>query len=416
MADAFDEALKKFDRIATTLVEKGILNYSKEEIEVLRNAKEILTVHFTAKVGGKKRVIEAHRVHYNNALGPTKGGIRYHPNVDLGEVKALAFWMTLKNSLLDLPYGGGKGGIKINPKELTQEEIEAISREYIRSIHFFVGQYKDVPAPDVYTNPQIMGYMVDEYAKIKGQYTPAMITGKPIIIGGSQGRGYSTAMGGIYVLEELLKTQDKTLDQVKIAIQGFGNAGSFFAKIAHERGAKVVAVSDSKGAIYNEQGLDIPKLIEYKKQNRTVRDFESAQNIDNIFEVETDVLVPAALENSITLDNVESIKANIIVELANGPINSEAELILDKKGVIILPDILSNAGGVTVSYFEWVQGIYGYYWTEEEVLDKLKQRMSKAFKNLHESYVKKHNITYRQAAYAYSISRVLEAEKARGRI
>jgi len=351
-------------------------------------------------------------------LGPTKGGIRFHQEVDFDEVKALALWMTLKNSLLGLPYGGGKGGVTINPKEFSQEELEQISREYIRQIHKFIGPRIDIPAPDVYTNPQIMGYMMDEYEKIKKEHNPGVLTGKPLSIGGSEGRSYSTAMGGVYVLRELIKEQEINVKECSVAIHGFGNAGMNMARILDKEGYVIVAVSDSKGGIYDPNGLDVKKVIAHKQKTKSVKDFTDSKNITNeeLIELDVNVLVPASLSNIITKTNVEKVKAKIIVELANGPVESDADDILFKKGVIVLPDILSNAGGVTVSYFEWMQNLSGDVWTEEEVIEKLDKKMTATYKELSEKYVKAHKISFRTAAYIKAISRVIQAEKDRGRI
>jgi len=310
-----------------------------------------------------------------------------------------------------LPLGGGKGGIIVDPRQLSASELERLSRGYIRAIYKFLGADIDVPAPDVYTNGQIMSWMLDEYETIVGRHTPGMITGKPISLGGSEGRGFSTAQGGVYVLEEAMKKLG--LDKnARIAIQGFGNAGSFKAKLLFKDGYKIVATSDSQGAIYNSAGLDIEALDKHKASGASVSTFAGGQKIDNIFAVEADILVPAALENSITIDNVDLIKAKLIVELANGPITPEADKVLATKNILVVPDILANAGGVAVSYFEQVQNAYNYYWSEEEVLAKLKVMMTKAFDEAWEQKVK-YNTTLRMGAYALAVGRVAEAMKYR---
>jgi len=401
MANAFDNAKKLLKRTA------GIMGLSEENINYLSTPKKVLEAKL--KVGDKE--YQAYRVQYNDVLGPTKGGIRYHPNVSLDEVKALGFWMTLKNSLAGLPYGGAKGGVIVNPKELTEEEIEELSREYVRAFHQDLGAWKDVPAPDVYTTPQIMAWMLDEFEKIKGEKEPAMITGKPLELGGSKGRSYSTAQGGVFVLMELLKERKN----IKIAIQGFGNAGSNAAKILYEQGYKIIAVSDSKTGIYKNEGLNINEVIAYKRANKTLKGYENAEEISNkeLLELETDVLILAALENQITIENADRIKAEIILELANGPVTPEADEILDNKNIIVVPDILANSGGVIVSYFEWVQNLQAYYWTEEEVIKKLKQVIVNSLNKVL-SMSKEKNVSLRMAAYIAAIKRILDASKLRG--
>ncbi len=401
MANAFDNVKKLLKKTA------GIMGLSEENLNYLSTPKKVLKAKL--KVGDKE--YQAYRVQYNNVLGPTKGGIRYHPNVSLDEVKALGFWMTLKNSLAGLPYGGAKGGVIVNPKELTEEEIEELSREYVRAFHQDLGAWKDVPAPDVYTTPQIMAWMLDEFEKIKGEKEPAMITGKPLELGGSKGRSYSTAQGGVFVLMELLKERKN----IKIAIQGFGNAGSNAAKILYEQGYKIIAVSDSKTGIYKNEGLNINEVIAYKRANKTLKGYENAKEISNkeLLELETDVLILAALENQITIENADRIKAEIILELANGPVTPEADEILDNKNIIVVPDILANSGGVIVSYFEWVQNLQAYYWTEEEVIKKLKQVIVNSLNKVL-SMSKEKNVSLRMAAYIAAIKRILDASKLRG--
>ncbi|RLG13447.1 MAG: glutamate dehydrogenase [Candidatus Nanohalarchaeota archaeon] len=393
-------------------------NIDEKDIEILKHPKKILMVNFPVHTSKGLKVISGYRVQYNDALGPTKGGLRFHPHVDIEGVKALAFWMTLKNAILDLPYGGAKGGITIDPQEFTEHDLEEISREYIRQIHLFIGPAKDIPAPDVYTNPKIMGWMMDEFGKIKGEHVPAMITGKPLSIGGSQARSYSTAMGGFFVLREALAKYKINPLQTKTAIHGFGNAGMNLAKIMDSNNMTVVAVSDSKGGIYNENGLNIESLIKHKKETRSVVDFAGAKPLTNndILELNVDILVPAALENAITKSNAGNINAKIILELANGPITFKADKILYEKKIVVLPDILANAGGVTVSYFEWMQNLYGARWTEEEILKKLDDRMKTAFDELYDNYVSESYVDFRTAAYVYAIKKIIQAEKDRGRI
>jgi len=325
---------------------------------------------------GSLAFFEGYRVEYNNALGPYKGGIRYHPEADENEVKALAFWMTLKCAVAGIPMGGGKGGIKVDPKKLSKGELERLSRGWIQKLSDVLGPKKDVPAPDVNTTPEIMAWMADEYAKITGDTSGAVITGKPIEKGGSEGRGVATGLGGFYVFETLQEAL-KLPQKCKVVIQGFGNVGSNAALIFQKNGHQVVAVSDSKGGIYAEEGLDLEKVLAFKKETGRLVDFPGAKNVSNeeLLEIETDLLVPGAFENVITEENADKIKAKVILELANGPISSEADDLLFKKGIPIIPDILANSGGVTVSYFEWEQNLKKEHWSEEEVFQKLHQYM-----------------------------------------
>ncbi len=401
----FQNAMKLLDRAAKVA---NIQNY-----EVLKSAKRTIMVRVPLKRDdGSITFVNGYRVQYNDARGPTKGGIRFHPKVDLDEVKALAFWMTIKNAVVDIPYGGAKGGVAINPKELSERELEQVSRNFIKEIHQFIGPEKDIPAPDVYTNEKVMAWMLDEYDKIKGGNYPGVITGKPLSLGGSRGRAYSTALGGVFVLEDAV---DEFNIGNKVVIQGFGNAGSNMAKFLHDKGFKIIAVSDSKGGVYSPEGLDIEKLIEFKKETGSVVNFPGTKQVSNkeILELETDILIPAALENQITKENADRIKAKIVAELANGPVSFEADEILSKKGVIVIPDVLFNAGGVTVSYFEWVQNLYGYYWDEEEVNAKLKEKMSNAFNEILKVH-DKYKTNLRDAAYIIAMQRILDAEKMRG--
>lgn len=410
--DVFDNVRKQLDKI------RKITDYSEEEMQLLLNPKRIIQVNFPVKMkNGKVKRFNGYRVQFNDARGPTKGGIRFHPNVDIGEVKSLAFWMALKCSVVNIPYGGAKGGVEVDPKSLSNDELEALSRAYIKAIHEVVGPTKDVPAPDVYTTPQIMAWMLDEYEKIKGEHLPGLITGKPLELGGSQGRGFSTSQGGAYVLREYMKIREMKPENSTVAIQGFGNAGSFMAKILHEWGYKVVAVSDSKTGVYNKDGLDVVSLLEHKHKTDSVSGFPGAKEITNkeLLGLEVTVLVPAALENQITKENAESIKAEVIVELANGPISPDADTILDRKKIHVIPDILANAGGVTVSYFEWVQNLYGYYWTETEVLEKLERIMIKSFVDVYETS-QQYKTNFRNGAYILALKRILDAEKLRGNI
>ncbi len=389
---------------------------SDDLFEALKYPREVLVMHLPVKMDdGKIKVFKAYRSHHNNARGPYKGGVRYHPDVTLEEVMALSAWMTWKCSTVGIPYGGGKGGIACNPKEMSQAELERLSRAYSLAISRFVGVDYDIPAPDVYTNPQVMAWFVDTYEKVKGWSEPGVYTGKPIIIGGSEGRGDATSRGGAFVTREAMKVLG-IKEGATCAIQGYGNAGSFAHKLYTELlGVKVVAVSDSKGGIYNPKGLDYEKVMEVKTKTGSVVNYEDADKITNeeLLELEVDILVPAALENVITKDNADKIKAKVISELANGPVTPDADKILFDKGIVCLPDILANAGGVTVSYFEWVQGRMGYWWSLERIHEELDKIMTKAFHDIYNIH-KKHNIDMRTAAYVLSIGRVAEAMKVRG--
>lgn len=390
------------------------LNLSEKEKEILFNHKSIQT----AKLNVEGNEYEAFRIIHNNALGPGKGGIRFHPDVSEDGVKSLSFWMSIKNSLLDLPYGGAKGGVKVNLKDLDKKTIEKISREYIKKFHEFIGENKDVPAPDVYTNPEIMGWMLDEYEKIKKRKEPAMITGKPLELGGINLRTDATSKGGVIILEEFLKKRNLNFKELKIAIQGFGNAGMNVAKILFEKGHNIVAISDSKGGIYSTSKLNITKLIKHKLKNKTVLGFENSKNITNeeILELNVDFLILAALENQITKKNADKIKAKNILELANGPITSEADEILFNKDISILPDILANAGGVVASYCEWCQNKSGGILDEEYLNNFFESRMRNTFEKIYYLKNKKKNFSFRSVCYILSIKNILNAEKARGNL
>ncbi|WP_337859993.1 Glu/Leu/Phe/Val dehydrogenase [Ferroplasma sp.] len=409
--DPFDIALEQLDKAAK------IMKLDKASVDVLSSPKEILQVSIPVKMdNGVTQVFTGFRVHYNNARGPMKGGIRYYIKENLSEVKALSAWMTWKTALLGLPFGGAKGGIICDAKKLSKAELERLSRGYIDAIVNFIGPEIDVPAPDVYTTPQIMGWMMDEYEKIVRHSAPGVITGKPLTIGGSLGRGDATAKGGMYVLKEGAKYKGIDLTKAKFAVQGFGNAGQFAVKFVKEMfGAKVVAVSDSSGGIYKESGIDYNELLAYKEKNGTVENFPGSKNISNedLLEANVDVLIPSAIEDQLTGENAAKVKAKIVLELANGPSTPEADEIFYKNDVLLLPDFLSNAGGVTVSYFEWVQNITGDYWTEETVYNRLDQKMTAATKDVIAAH-EKYNTDPRTAAYIIAVQRVLDAMKARG--
>jgi len=365
---------------------------------------------------GTTQVFRGFRVQYNDARGPTKGGIRYHPDETIDTVRALAAWMTWKCAMVDIPLGGGKGGIICNPRQLSQGELERLSRAYIRQVGRLIGLEKDVPAPDVYTNPQIMAWMMDEFSFLQGYNEFGVITGKPIPLGGSAGRGDATARGGIYTLREAGKALGIELNGATTAIQGYGNAGSFAHKLGEELlGLKVTAVSDSRGGIVNPDGLDYESVFAFKQQNGTVLGYPGTTEITNpeLLELDVDVLIPAALESVITQSNAGNIKAKISVELANGPTTPEADQILFENGVYVIPDFLANAGGVTVSYFEMVQNTYNYYWEESDVHERLDRKMTAAFHSMHNT-AKKLNLHNRLAAYVVSVERVAEVMRLRG--
>ena len=408
MKDPFSIAQEQFLKAAEKM------NLKEETKQYLMEPKKIVWVRFPVRMDdGSTKIFTGFRIQHNDARGPTKGGIRFHPNVSLSEVKALATWMTWKCAVANIPYGGAKGGVIVNSKELSEAELERLSRAYVRTIAKFIGPNVDVPAPDMYTNPQIMAWMLDEYEKVFGKHSPNLITGKPIELGGSLGRGMATSRGGFYVLQKAEKVLGVKVETV--AIQGIGNVGGGLAQLLFKAGYKVVALSDSHGAIYNLNGLDVNKVMEHKKKTGSVSDFDGAKNITNkeLLELNVDALVPAALEGQITEGNADKIKAKIIMELANGPTTPEADKVLYEKGKFLIPDILANSGGVTVSYFEWVQNNYNFYWTEEEVNAKLKEFITDAFERVYDIHNDK-KVDMRTAAYILAIDRVARAQELRG--
>jgi len=365
---------------------------------------------------GRVEVFKGFRVQYNDARGPNKGGIRFHPDETIDTVRALAAWMTWKCAVVDIPLGGGKGGVICNPKRMSPGELERLSRAYIRALGSALGPEKDIPAPDVYTTPQIMAWMMDEYSAITGHNTPGVITGKPLSVGGSEGRGDATARGGAYTTREAAKHLGMNLNGASLAIQGFGNAGQYAALLFKELlGCRVVAVSDTRGGVYREEGLDPEALIKHKMDTGSVTGFPGTRPIsnDDLLELSVDVLAPSALEEVITDRNADRIRARIIAELANGPTTPEADEVLYRKGIFVIPDFLCNAGGVTVSYFEWVQNVGGYYWEEGEVHEKLDKKMTRAFRDVLNMSLK-HEVDMRTAAYMVAIERVADAMRARG--
>ncbi|GIQ65639.1 Glu/Leu/Phe/Val dehydrogenase [Paenibacillus cisolokensis] len=385
-------------------------------VEFLKKPKRVLSVNFPVKMDdGTVRVFEGFRSQHNDALGPNKGGIRFHPDVTMDEVKALSMWMSFKCGVVGLPYGGGKGGVICDPRKLSKGELERVSRGFMEAIAEIVGPEKDIPAPDVYTTPEIMGWMMDTYSRLRGAFTPGVITGKPLIVGGSKGRNEATARGCVFTIEEAMRQLGKPMQGATVAIQGYGNAGRIAAKLLSEQGCTIVAVSDSGGAIYLPEGLPVDEIGRLKDEKGSVRYFEAANAITNeeLLELEVDILIPAALENVITAANASRIKAKIVAEAANGPTTPEADKVLFEKGIVVIPDILANAGGVTVSYFEWVQNLANFYWSEEEVNSKLKVKMTESYGVVSE-LASKHNVPLRTAAYMVSIQRIAEAMKARG--
>ncbi len=422
MKSAFAVALQQLDNIIPFL-EKDYPDKKKfkKAISLLRKPQNVFSKELTIKLdNGKKKSFMAFRSQHNDARGPFKGGIRFHPSVSEDEVKALSMWMTWKCAVVGLPYGGGKGGIIVDPKKLNKGELKRLSKAYAEFISPHIGPWVDVPAPDVNTNEQIMAWMLDAHEKKIGQHSPATFTGKPIVLGGSLGRTEATGRGGVYVLQSYVKEKKLRPEKISIAIQGFGNVGFWFAKLAQEAGFKVVAISDSSGGIYAAKGLDLDKIAKAKERYGSFAEaakeekFKFISNKD-LLNLNVDVLVPAALEGAIDNKNADNIKAKVIVEMANGPTTPEAEKILLKKGIIVLPDILCNAGGVTVSYFEWVQNLHGYQWTEERVNSELKEKMNLAYKKASE-VVREKKVSFRQAAYLLAVKRVIDATILKGRV
>lgn len=378
----------------------------------------VLEVHFPVVMDdGRVEIFKGYRVHHNTAKGPAKGGIRYHPDTNLDEVASLAFWMTWKCAILNLPYGGGKGGVRVDVTKLSEKELERLSRRFFSEIQMMVGPQKDIPAPDVNTNAKIMAWYMDTYSMNVGYTALGVVTGKPVDLGGSEGRTEATGRGVSIITNEVCKVIDKDIKKTRIAIQGFGNVGSYTAKILNEDyGAKIVAIADISGGIYNEDGIDIKDLIAYRDSNKgLIKGYPKAKSIpaEEVLELDVDILIPAALENAITEKNAKNIKAKVIVEAANGPTTPEAEDILLNKGVLIVPDILANVGGVTVSYFEWVQDLQVFFWDIDEIRSRLTKMMVKAFNEVYKTK-EKYNTDMRTAAYILSISRVASTVKQRG--
>ena len=395
----------------------GILGLDHATHQLLRQPQRELHVSLPVRMDdGSTRVYSGYRVQYNDARGPAKGGLRFHPNETIDTVRALAAWMTWKTAVVDIPLGGGKGGVVCNPKEMSPTELERLSRAYVRQVGRIIGPNKDVPAPDVYTNPQVMAWMMDELSMMRGYNDFGTITGKPIPLGGSTGRGDATARGGMYTVREAASVLDINLVGATAAIQGYGNAGSFAHKLAEETlGLRVVAVSEEFGGIYRATGLNHQEVSDFKKTTGEVTGLPDTNSITNesLLELDVDVLIPAAIESVITSTNAGSIKASIVAELANGPTTPNADKILYDQGVYLIPDFLCNAGGVTVSYFEMVQNSYGYYWPEEVVHERLNAKITAAFRQVHKA-AKEYGVNNRVAAYLVSVSRVAEAMRLRG--
>lgn len=410
----------------------ALLGYDGKEYAALAEPHRVIEEDITVnKDDGTAITLPAYRVQFNNARGPYKGGIRFHPAADLDEVKALAAGMAIKTAVVNIPLGGGKGGVTVNPKELSKTEVERVARAWARAFAPHIGVDRDIPAPDVYTTPEIMAYMLDEYEATVGRSEPGMITGKPLELGGSRGRDRATAQGGVHVLERLRETLGKPREELRVAVQGFGNAGYHAAHLLHELGYRIVAVSDSQGGLYGPDGLDPQQIHRIKEEKGHVRGLYcegtvcdaqklSADNVrvitnDEILTCDCDVLIPAALDNQIREDNAGDIRAKIVLELANGPTTPAADAILEKNGVTVVPDVLANAGGVTVSYFEWVQNRQQYYWSEEEVVERLRPIMERAFEETWKMAQNK-DISLRKAAFALAVERLVGAMRLRGRV
>ncbi|MBM7569803.1 Glu/Leu/Phe/Val family dehydrogenase [Aquibacillus albus] len=407
------DVLKSTQTIVKIALEK--LGYPEEVFELLKEPVRMMTVRIPVRMDDDSiKIFTGYRAQHNDAVGPTKGGVRFHPKVSEKEVKALSIWMSLKAGIVDLPYGGGKGGIVCDPREMSFRELEGLSRGYVRAISQIVGPTKDIPAPDVFTNPQIMAWMMDEYSRIDEFNNPGFITGKPIVLGGSHGRESATAKGVTICIDEAVKKKGIKVKGARVVIQGFGNAGSFLAKFLHDSGAKVVGISDAYGGLYDPDGLDIDYLLDRRDSFGTVTKlFNNTITNEELLELKCDILVPAAVENQITEKNANKINASIIVEAANGPTTLEATKILSDRDILLVPDVLASAGGVTVSYFEWVQNNQGFYWSEEEIEDKLHKVMTKGFNSVYHT-AETRRVDMRLAAYMVGVRKMAEAARFRG--
>ncbi|MER3436829.1 MAG: glutamate dehydrogenase [Chloroflexota bacterium] len=408
--DIFDVALEQFHIAA------DVMGLEDDMRRILSHCQRELIVNFPVEMDdGSVQVFTGYRVQHNSGPGPTKGGIRYHQNVTLNEVRALAMWMTWKCAVVGLPFGGAKGGVTVNPKLISQNELQNLTRRYTAEISIIIGPNKDIPAPDVNTNPQIMAWIMDTYSMNVGYSVPGVVTGKPLVLGGSEGRNEATGQGCVFAIQEAAKVLNMDLAATRTVVQGFGNAGSVAARLMAELGSKVVAVSDSRGGIYNPKGLDIPAVIRHKQQTGSVIGFPEAEEVTNeaLLELPCDILIPAALEGQIGAHNADRIKAKLIAEAANGPTLPEADRIFNERGVFVLPDIFANVGGVTVSYFEWVQAMQWLPWTLEQVNERLRDVMSKSFHAVY-STSQKHGVHMRTAALIRAIDRVAEFTRLRG--
>ncbi len=408
--NVWDMAQRQLDEVG------GLIGLNDSLHGYLRWPKRVLEVNFPVRMDdGSFSMFTGYRVQHNMSRGPGKGGIRFHPDVTLDEVKALAMWMTWKCALVSIPFGGAKGGVICNPKSMSLQELENLTRRFTSEISIIIGPEKDIPAPDVYTTPQIMAWIMDTYSMQHGYSIAGVVTGKPVSIGGSLGRDKATARGCMYVVDEAMETLGKTVEGASVAIQGFGNAGMYAAQLMAERGYKIVAVSDSSGGVANDKGLDVKGLTAHKFETGSVVGFTGGERTNNheVLEFDCDVLVPAALEKVITAENAPRIRAAIVAEAANGPTMPEADDILFDRGIVVLPDILANAGGVTVSYFEWVQDLQANFWEEDEINERLKRKMTRAFRETHEQ-AKRHGVSMRKGAYCVAVARVAEATKLRG--
>jgi glutamate dehydrogenase/leucine dehydrogenase len=394
------------------------LGLSEDELELLTKPRRAFSVHFPVHLTQEKTtMLMGYRVQYNDARGPAKGGIRFHPGLTVVHVSDLAFLMDLKCAIVNIPFGGAKGGVAVNPKELSIKQLEKVTRAYTRSIADFIGPFKDIPAPDVYTDEQVMVWVLDEYERITRQHTPAVVTGKPVELGGIAARKYSTSLGGVFILEEAMKEKGLDKSDVRVAVQGFGHVGENAARILHEKGYRVVAVSDSKGGIYNGEGLDVPGVMKHKRNTGSVQGFAEAENISNaeLLACQCDVLVPAAMSGQLTGENAGAVRAKIVLELANAPTTSEADRIFFEREVMLIPDVLANSGGVIVSYFEWSQNLNGDYWEEEKVLEKLRHIVINAYNDVR-SLCNEQKCRMRKAAYHLAVERILGAERLRGNL
>jgi glutamate dehydrogenase/leucine dehydrogenase len=413
-----------FERDCISRIESAakIAEINSKKLEILKHIDRYVEVSIPLEMDdGSIKIFTGFRCQHNNWRGPYKGGIRFHQDVNLDEVKSLSFWMSIKNSIVDVPFGGGKGGIVVNPKEFSQKELENLSRGYVKKMQPVLGPQFDVPAPDVNTNGQIMDWMVDEYNKITKTQSHSCFTGKSLEKGGSEGRNVATGYGGFYVLEEFLKLSNKSDKKLKIAVQGLGNVATYFCLLAEKHGHKIISISDSKGGVYNQEGLELKSVINYKKENGNLKNYPNVKHISNedLLELkDIDLLVPSALENVINMENADKINVKLIIEMANGPITSHADEILAKKGIIVIPDVLANSGGVCVSYYEWYQNEKKEKWCEDEVLKKLSKQIKEAMSDVYKikkefslRYENDQGITYRDASYILALRRLLETQE-----